>query len=107
MTSRFGKLIEDAKRKDPEPAPRSSWTPRPVPPLPCPAEARPAAREEVQGRAWGPGRGVRQITAYVRTETRRKVDIALAQEALQRGTKPREFSELVQELLDGWLSSRG
>ena len=39
-----------------------------------------------------------QITAYIRKETHQKVKIALLQEG-----EGREFSELVEELLEEWL----
>lgn len=42
-----------------------------------------------------------QVTAYIKTLTYQEVKIAL----LREGQK-REFSELVQELLDNWLKSR-
>ena len=41
----------------------------------------------------------RQVSAYVRKDTHRKVKMALLEE-------DREFSELVEELLGGWLASR-
>ena len=41
----------------------------------------------------------RQVSAYVRKDTHRKVKMALLED-------DREFSELVEELLDGWLASR-
>ncbi len=41
----------------------------------------------------------RQVSAYIRKETHQQVKIALLQEE-------REFSELVEELLSGWLKAR-
>jgi hypothetical protein len=41
----------------------------------------------------------RQVSAYVRKDTHRKVKMALLED-------DREFSELVEELLGGWLTSR-
>lgn len=41
----------------------------------------------------------RQVSAYIRKDTHREVKIALLQE-------DREFSELVEELLRGWLDRR-
>ena len=41
----------------------------------------------------------RQVSAYIRKNTHREVKIALLQE-------DREFSELVEELLRGWLEQR-
>lgn len=42
-----------------------------------------------------------QVTAYIRKSTHQGVKIALLQEG-----EDREFSELVEELLDEWLRSR-
>ncbi|MEP0920078.1 hypothetical protein NC981_25115 [Leptolyngbya sp. DQ-M1] len=42
-----------------------------------------------------------QVTAYIRKDTHRDIKIALLQEG-----QGREFSELVQELLDGFLSTQ-
>ena len=41
----------------------------------------------------------RQVSAYIRKDTHQQVKIALLQEE-------REFSELVEELLSGWLEAR-
>ncbi len=41
----------------------------------------------------------RQVSAYIRKDTHQLVKIALLQEE-------REFSELVEELLSGWLEAR-
>jgi hypothetical protein len=41
----------------------------------------------------------RQVSAYIRKDTHHQVKIALLQEE-------REFSELVEELLSGWLEAR-
>ena len=41
----------------------------------------------------------RQVSAYVRKDTHRKVKMALLEDE-------RQFSELVEELLRGWLASR-
>ncbi|MBD2211222.1 hypothetical protein H6G27_15185 [Nostoc linckia FACHB-104] len=45
-----------------------------------------------------------QVTAYIRRNTHTAVKIELLKES-QNGQK-REFSELIQELLDEWLKSR-
>ena len=45
-----------------------------------------------------------QVTAYIRKDTHTAVKIELLKES-QNGQK-REFSELIQELLDEWLKSR-
>jgi hypothetical protein len=41
----------------------------------------------------------RQVSAYIRKDTHQQVKIALLQEE-------QEFSELVEELLSGWLKAR-
>ncbi len=41
----------------------------------------------------------RQVSAYIRKDTHRRVKIALLEEE-------REFSDLVEELLSGWVDSR-
>jgi hypothetical protein len=68
--------------------------------------AQPEPREPRQTtKASGVGRGkrsdadYRQVSAYVRRDTYQKVKIALLEE-------DREFSDLVEELLEGWLESR-
>ena len=64
-----------------------------------------ANRESRTERPRAPGTGKRrdgaykQVSAYIRKETHHQVKIALLQEE-------REFSELVEELLSGWLEAR-
>jgi hypothetical protein len=41
----------------------------------------------------------RQVSAYIRKDTHQRVKIALLQEE-------QEFSELIEELLSGWLQTR-
>lgn len=43
-----------------------------------------------------------QVTAYIRGETHRRVKVAL----IEAGDR-QEFSELVEQLLTGWLGARG
>jgi hypothetical protein len=63
-----------------------------------------SVRTRVSGRRPGRPNGKRsdtnytQVTAYLRKDTHQAVKIRLLQEG-----KGREFSELLQELLDGWL----
>ena len=68
--------------------------------------AQPEAQEPRRAaKASGAGGGkrsdadYRQVSAYVRRDTYQKVKIALLEE-------DREFSDLVEELLEGWLESR-
>ncbi len=60
-------------------------------------------REARTPRAAGVGKrsddDYRQVSAYIRKDTHRRVKIALLQEE-------REFSELVEELLSDWLTAR-
>ncbi|NWF58982.1 MAG: hypothetical protein HXY43_06655 [Fischerella sp.] len=70
------------------------------------AEPKPTHQTEVEPKRGRP-KGKRsdpdyeQVTAYIRKETHTAVKIEL----LKEGEK-REFSELVQELLDEWVKSR-
>jgi hypothetical protein len=113
--SRYRDLIDRAKHRAPEPdapaeaRPAAPPTRPPAPPDTPPAppkRGRPAGKKSKVGKGDQAGE-FSQATCYVRTDTRVRVDIALGQEALERGTRRREFSELVQELLDAWLKSRG
>jgi hypothetical protein len=58
---------------------------------------------EVQTRAGSVGKrsdsAYKQVSAYIRKDTHQRVKIALLQEE-------REFSELIEELLGGWLNAR-
>lgn len=102
MTSKFKGILEHAKNREPEPAdevPAPPVVSPPPEPLPSPAP--------VETRGPGRPRGKRsdptfaQVTAYIPEATHRAVKIALLQEG-----QGREFSELVDELLSGWLKSR-
>lgn len=48
----------------------------------------------------------RQVTAYVRKDLYRDVTDALYDESRGRDTKRKEFSELVDELLESWWKER-
>jgi hypothetical protein len=67
--------------------------------------AEPVAQEPDPAAKKVPGEGkradpdYRQVSAYVRKDTHQKVKIALIEE-------DRQFSELVEKLLRGWLDSR-
>jgi hypothetical protein len=71
----------------------------------APSAARPGPRESRRAAKAPAGGGkrsdvdYRQVSAYVRRDTYQKAKIALLEE-------DREFSELVEELLQGWLASR-
>ncbi len=71
-------------------------------PSPAPVRALPAAAarttKPANGKRSDPG--FTQVSAYVGRETYRKVRIALVTDG------ERDFSELVDELLRGWLAAR-
>ena len=62
-------------------------------------EPRRAAKASGSGGGKRSDADYRQVSAYVRRDTYQKVKIALLEE-------DREFSDLVEELLEGWLESR-
>ena len=92
MTSKFQGIIDHAKGRVPE-------TPAEEPPPPSPALA-PAKK---RGRPSGKRSDAEfvQVTAYIHKDRHREVKIAL----LKSG-KDKDFSELVDSLLAGWLKSR-
>ena len=92
MSSKFKGIIDQAKGRVPE-------TPAEEPPPPSPAPA-PAKK---RGRPAGKRSDAEfiQVTAYIRKATHQEVKIAL----LKSGND-KDFSELVDSLLDGWLKSR-
>jgi hypothetical protein len=93
VSSKFSRLIDVAKGREPEPEP----TPPPAPPSPAPPLT------PRKGRPPGKRSDPRfvQVTAYVPEALHRKVKIRLLQEA-----KGQEFSELIEELLEDWIGSR-
>ncbi|GAX45801.1 hypothetical protein NIES4075_68220 [Tolypothrix sp. NIES-4075] len=108
--SKFKGLLDAVKTHEPEPeqephtrdeanhkSPAAEPQPYPLPPTPEP-EAEPK-RGRPKGKRSHPD--YEQVTAYIKTLTYQEVKIAL----LREGQK-REFSELMQELLDDWLKSR-
>lgn len=123
MTSRkqnkFADLISAAREVDELPAAEDSPAPAPAraaAPTAAPAhEAEPAARgqaEEAISPAEPPRRGrpptgkrsnpaYEQVTAYIRRDTNLQTKIALLQEG-----NTRDFSDLVEELLQTWLRER-
>jgi hypothetical protein len=62
-------------------------------------EARRAAKAPSERGGKRSDANYRQVSAYVRRDTYQKVKIALLEE-------DREFSDLVEKLLEGWLESR-
>lgn len=90
--SKFKSILNAAKGKEPEPELEDNQ-PMPV------AESPPQKRGRPKGKRSHPD--YEQVTAYIRKDTHRAAKIALLSEG-----EAREFSELVQELLEQWLKSR-
>lgn len=88
MSSKFKNLLDAARGREPEPEPEPE--PQPEPPKP---KGRP------RGKRSNPD--YEQVTAYIRRDTHRTVKMALLTEGGNR-----EFSELVEELLNEWLSTQ-
>jgi hypothetical protein len=82
--SRFDNLMKAKRSGEDEGAPES------------PGRGRPP-RSQVAGKRGDPD--YRQVSAYVRKDTHRKVKMGLLEE-------DREFSELVEDLLRDWLAKR-
>ncbi len=85
-----------------------------VAPIPEPLET-PSAPEQGSEKTKRTGRpaigkksdpNYRQVTAYVRRTLYREVSEALYDDSRGRDTKPKEFSELVDELLEEWRDKR-
>lgn len=96
--SKFKSLLDAAKGREPEPEKPSQDSVVNQPssvaePLPSPKRGRP------KGKRSHPD--YEQVTAYIRKDTHRAAKIAL----LSKGEE-REFSELIQELLEQWLKLR-
>ena len=98
--------ILGARRGDPEPAgkpttpadqstqgPAALPSPAPPIPLPKPRRGRPPGKRSDPGFV--------QVTAYVPADLHHEIKLALLKER-----QGREFSELVGDLLKGWLDSR-
>ena len=106
--SKFKGLLDAVKTHEPEveppthdeanhTSPVAEPQPYPLPPTPE-LEVEPK-RGRPKGKRSHPD--YEQVTAYIKTLTYQEVKIALLREG-----KKREFSELMQELLDDWLESR-
>lgn len=98
--SKFKSLLDAAKGREPEPEPEKPsqdsvvYQPSPV------AESQPSQkRGRPKGKRSHPD--YEQVTAYIRKDTHRAAKIALLSEGEER-----EFSELIQELLEHWLKLR-
>lgn len=81
-------------------------------PLPVPEQNAPEQGSESPRRTGRPATGkksdpnYRQVTAYVRKDLYRNVTDALYDESRGLDTKRKEFSELVDELLERWWQDR-
>ena len=93
MSSKFKGLLDAAKGKEPEEQEAEVNQPQLV------EEAEPPKRGRPKGKRSHPD--YEQVTAYIKKDTYQEIKITL----LREGQK-REFSELIQELLDDWLKSR-
>ena len=96
MASKFKGILERAKEREPESA-EDGEAPPPSPALPS------GGPTKKRGRPSGKRSDADyvQVTAYVHKDTHREVKIAL----LKSGDE-KDFSELVDSLLTGWLKSR-
>jgi len=98
--SKFKSLLDTVKGREPAPEPENqsqdSVAKQPLSVVESPPEPK---RGRPKGKRSDPD--YEQVTAYIRKDTHASIKIAL----LQEGQK-REFSHLVQELLDEWLKSR-
>lgn len=103
--SKFKSLLDAAKGKEPEKQEPKINPPQLVeeseitqPQLVAELE-QPSKRGRPKGKRSHPD--YEQVTAYIKKDTYQEIKIAL----LREGQK-REFSELIQELLEDWLKSR-
>lgn len=101
--SKFKAILNEAKGQEPLPEPeklpQESQTKQPHPVTELESEQK---RGRPKGKRSDPN--YEQVTAYIRKETHTATKIALLEDS-QNGQK-REFSELIQDLLEQWLKSR-
>lgn len=95
MASKFKGILDSVKDREPE-----AVEALPPPPSPAPAMITPAKK---RGRPSGKRSDADfvQVTAYIQKDVHREVKIAL----LKSGDD-KDFSDLVDDLLAGWLKSR-
>jgi hypothetical protein len=94
VSSKFKGLLDAAKGKESEPEELEAKPPQLVEDI-----EQPLKRGRPKGKRSHPD--YEQVTAYIKKDTYQDIKITL----LREGQK-REFSELIQELLDDWLKSR-
>lgn len=95
MSSKFAGIFDQAKGREPEPVEEAP------PPSPAPARAGPPPRKRGRPAGKRSDADYVQVTAYIQKDTHRAVKIAL----LKSGGE-KDFSDLVDSLLGGWLESR-
>ncbi len=93
MSSKFKGLLDAAKSREPEEQEEQVNQPQLV------AESEPPKRGRPKGKRSHPD--YEQVTAYIKKDTYQEIKISLLREGQRR-----EFSELVQELLEDWLKLR-
>lgn len=113
VSSKFKGLLDAAKGREPEPEPEQPSqeleTQKPEAQQSLKLQPQLIAEPQSEPKRGRP-KGKRsdssyeQVTAYIRKDTHTSVKIELLKQS-QNGQK-REFSELIQELLDEWLKSR-
>jgi hypothetical protein len=111
--SKFKNILDAAKGRQPEPEPEKSSqeteTTKPEVQQPQKLQLQPVAQLQSEPPKRGRPKAKRsdpdyeQVTAYIKRNTHTAVKIELLRNS-QNGEK-REFSELVQDLLEQWLSS--
>ncbi len=115
--SKFQSIFESDQEPVVEAGPATSATSLPEDTLPPTSPDADSARASAAGTAPNrrPGRpaigkksnpNYRQVTAYVRKDLYRDVTDMLYDEGRGRDTKRKEFSELVNELLERWRQER-
>jgi hypothetical protein len=112
--SKFKGILDAAKGREPEPEPenQSQETEIQLPEVQQPekVERKPVAQLQTEPPKRGRPKAKRsdpdyeQVTAYIKRNTHTAVKIELLKDS-QNGEK-REFSELVQDLLEQWLNLR-
>lgn len=98
--SKFKSLLNAAKGREPEPEPEKQLPESKINQPSSGAESnQPQKRGRPKGKRSHPD--YEQVTAYIRKDTHRAAKIALLEEGEER-----EFSELIQKLLEQWLKLR-
>ena len=97
MSSKFKGILDRAKSREPESVEDNA----PLPPSPAPAAADTAPKKRGRPSGKRSDADYVQVTAYIQKDTHREVKIALL-----KSSDGLDFSELVDNLLAGWLKSR-